>query len=59
MGVKFVAWFPSCEELVYLHKILILIRMFGRLTRNTITCLLTALLKNGIYDDQNESSVSV
>jgi len=37
MGVKFVGWVPSCEEVIFLYEMLILVRIFIRFTRNTLT----------------------
>jgi hypothetical protein len=37
MGVNLLGSFPACEELMYLYEMLILIRMFRRFNRNTVT----------------------
>ena len=59
MGVKFVGWFPACEEIIYLYEMLILIRTFGRFTRIHLFVLLSTVPKTGIYEDQNGPSFSV
>ena len=61
MGVKLVGRFPACEEVTYLYKMLIFIRMFRRFTRNNLISVRVSrtLPKRVTYEDQNEPPVSV